>query len=1087
MLGLAGGAFLAAMAWADAKEAIPPPLGMELMRSRAAKLRVSGGTDPDTVWIGHVNTNTGAPGIAGGYGPYHIGRSTTTRALVGGSKFGTALSMSGTWDFDRFSTPGEDSLQGWWPVNAPYGSIGPTDLDDIFRPWFCLDYGNIGNYAPVSNTHRTFGVTGYWHADGGSGQAPVVSVDPSAADHNPASLTWAPIAGTKSAWCGLRSHGDIAVVDPITGNAYNSDVMRYQAVNSAAQFTPIRIDPGTDANYPGYGSQWDQLLYKDISVTGATTVNVTFKYRTNMSVGFDARHASQAGWFDKNPTVTAAANDGNFISEAAAALVGTDVVDSFMVYVGAPNESGIYDPNRRWFSEVVNTTTPNTTYKEILSTAGITNVSGGVTFPVAVGASMISGGKTRLVFRIKTNRGFDDEDNGANGFSSGTAGAAIIDDVVVSGTGVTGFTVGFESAGDIDNNSATAFHSTGKPVGNWAHVENIQVSGLPFDDPCGSVDAAVRFCNMYGNVIVLGNKDNADKPGGDFGSNTQDQQKEIASPTINLKNDGIDGHYNAMGIDHEIASNVIQVAYDFLANVYQYPITGNGLRYRFQSYPSTQPNGVRTWGQPMETGFFNFFTSPGCFSDIGDPSVGIIHPAVDGLVHTSNANGVPDSVTVDIQAMSRCFATNLTGLECSPTTGARAGGYYDNLAISFIRAPAPPGLAVDIWHWYNDAFPTNSQLKPVVGWPHPGSDTLAANIRSAYNTAPQQPGTDIVGTGARENIPGDTMVVIASGPNVRMDLVFRILPGVGNYVQLGNRNSGIARRPDTVPRVAALNTDAGLANHADRFWGTYMGNNGVYGTGGNGTTSGPPITVWDPNRWNSARVDTVETNFFPITGVFGSGASDQLTPGSYMSTYHESDPKYTVLGLAKNRCFFGKIKKPVKLSSVLMQCGLLGGGISYPPTFYFPGQPASGFPQVAEISGGAIGQTYEYTKIIPDGQLTPGALVQYFWRKSIVGTPLVFEMEPDTNFIFPNDGGSYSDFHRWRTAAVLPDMWKDPGYNGEGMACMLVLDSSGRRATWDLHLHGRLDGPHARGQAWRSQRLARASGSGHHRCECRRR
>ena len=173
---------------------------------------------------------------------------------------------------------------------------------------------------------------------------------------------------------------------------------------------------------------------------------------------------------------------------------------------------------------------------------------------------MISGGKTRLVFRIKTNRGFDDEDNGANGFSSGTAGAAIIDDVVVSGTGVTGFTVGFESAGDIDNNSATAFHSTGKPVGNWAHVENIQVSGLPFDDPCGSVDAAVRFCNMYGNVIVLGNKDNADKPGGDFGSNTQDQQKEIASSTINLKNDGIDGHYNAMGIDHEIASNVIQVA-----------------------------------------------------------------------------------------------------------------------------------------------------------------------------------------------------------------------------------------------------------------------------------------------------------------------------------------------------------------------------------------------------------------------------------------------------------------------------------------------------------------------------------------------
>src|SRR5262245_29872987 len=284
MLGLAGGAFLAAMAWADAKQAIPPPLGAEVMRSRAAKLRVSAGSDPETVWVGHVNTNTGKPGAAGGYGPNHIGRGD--HLLVGGSKFGTALSMSGTWDWDRFAdaTDAADSLQGWWPVNAPFGSIGPTDFDDIQRPFFCLDYGNIGNYYPLGSTHKTFGVTGYWHADGGSAQAPVKSGDPSAADHNPTPLTWAPIAGNKSAWCGLRSHGDIAVTDPITGNAYNSGVMRYQAVNSAAQFTPVRIDPGTDANFPGYGSQWDQLLYKDIAVTGATTVNLTFKYRTNMAV-----------------------------------------------------------------------------------------------------------------------------------------------------------------------------------------------------------------------------------------------------------------------------------------------------------------------------------------------------------------------------------------------------------------------------------------------------------------------------------------------------------------------------------------------------------------------------------------------------------------------------------------------------------------------------------------------------------------------------------------------------------------------------------------------------------------------------------
>ena len=44
-----------------------------------------------------------------------------------------------------------------------------------------------------------------------------------------------------------------------------------------------------------------------------------------------------------------------------------------------------------------------------------------------------AGGTVRLVFRIKTNRGFDDEDFGfAQSYSSQTRGAAIIDDVSVT-------------------------------------------------------------------------------------------------------------------------------------------------------------------------------------------------------------------------------------------------------------------------------------------------------------------------------------------------------------------------------------------------------------------------------------------------------------------------------------------------------------------------------------------------------------------------------------------------------------------------------------------------------------------------------
>src|SRR4029453_12174021 len=89
------------------------------------------------------------------------------------------------------------------------------------------------------------------------------------------------------------------------------------------------------------------------------------------------------------------------------------------------------------------------------------------------------------------------------------------------------------------------------------------------------------------------------------------------------------------------------------------------------------------------------------------------------------------------------------------------------------------------------------------------------------------------------------------------------------------------------------------------------------------------------------------------------------------------------------------------------------------------------------------------TKILPDGQLTPGAYVQYFYRKSQVGNTTAFEMAPDTNYIFPQaaDGGGPFDLHRWDGVGVLPDRWKDPGFNvgGTGMACMLVWDAGDRR------------------------------------------
>ena len=69
-----------------------------------------------------------------------------------------------------------------------------------------------------------------------------------------------------------------------------------------------------------------------------------------------------------------------------------------MVYIGAPanisssrRSDGInrpvYDPQRRWFSEVLDITTPGTTYKQVLSVGGtvpLTSVAG-----MAIGATIL--------------------------------------------------------------------------------------------------------------------------------------------------------------------------------------------------------------------------------------------------------------------------------------------------------------------------------------------------------------------------------------------------------------------------------------------------------------------------------------------------------------------------------------------------------------------------------------------------------------------------------------------------------------------------------------------------------------------------
>src|SRR5262249_58764393 len=105
---------------------------------------------------------------------------------------------------------------------------------------------------------------------------------------------------------------------------------------------------------------------------------------------------------------------------------------SFMVYVGSPVTDAacvysdgvtrlVYDKQRRWFSELIRAFGAGANYVEIFAkagnnpadTTGATPSSGAITVPAGTINTILGGipGDVRLVFRVKTNRGFADSDS----------------------------------------------------------------------------------------------------------------------------------------------------------------------------------------------------------------------------------------------------------------------------------------------------------------------------------------------------------------------------------------------------------------------------------------------------------------------------------------------------------------------------------------------------------------------------------------------------------------------------------------------------------------------------------------------------
>jgi len=1014
------------------------------MRSRAARLGTSSGSQPsDTTWVGYN------PAYAtSNYWSIGVGdrRPAGTFGALKSDIPAVKAEDTGYWDWEN--PVHGDTLQGWWPMRHLYTSFFIANLNDKFRPWHAIDIGNTISYVISQGPgyQRTFGVTSAWHEDPGDA---LVTPDPGAdkSDVNPAAPRWTAIAGSMSAWCGLRAHGDIAQVDGLTGNPYNADALR----DEYNQGSPtVAVGPGgLNKLFPGYASQWDQMLYRDIDISDTTValnaapVSVSFSYRVRMHTGKGTNPTTRTGWFDKDPLTTLVAN--NFISSSDAGLGAP--IDSFMVYVGCPvadtvgaewtgsdgNTHQVYDPVRRWFGELIQANVPGGHY-QLFTTYGSDPAIPGATYADSNSSAVAAvsrdvtygqlratwGNKIRLVFRVKTNRGFsDDEASLTPSSGSGFQGAAQVDDVSIDlGAGPVALG-GFETKGDIDNSpkvsALDAWKTSSKPPGIYHHIHAL--SDLLYQDLCGPPGSINRICNLAGNVISQGHHDLGEAFNGPLDDAEQEHFEGITSPTINLAVDeGNPSATNNIGLNLDTARPTANygVGYEMYTGGYDLFSLGSGWQVYSMGYPNTQTNGTRDWSL-MRHGRFQFFNpDKQCFTDFWNLSEF-------AQIVTTNPSGFADSVRIGMRKITQCWRFGIT-TDC----GTTLGGYQDNISFAIVDGAVQP-MSVLIWELFQDTFPANEStgLAGTADF-----DTTTALIQGGLNTAP-------LAGALRYDVAADTIQVDASGDSVEMQLKFRIWPGPGNYVVVGDPCSGLRRLPSDTTRISAGDlTDPALDPNnvrTGRFWTSYILNAGKDKDDmpTNGDCKGGGLLRhdqrWSELVWCNARMDTAEaTTLFPIALR---SINDALNPNTFATMYHEEDKHLGPLGILRNKCFLVDTAGAVNNTNI--DCS------GTPPSWVSPEKGYDGNPA-----------TIEGTKIIPDGLLTPGSHVQYFFVKKdldVTGNPTA--MVPDTNTVFPQNLEASFDAHRWQQFSVLPDAWKFSAYGGLGKASMLYVDWNDRNGT----------------------------------------
>jgi hypothetical protein len=536
-----------------------------------------------------------------------------------------------------------------------------------------------------------------------------------------------------------------------------------------------------------------------------------------------------------------------------------------------------------------------------------------------------------------------------------------------------------------------------------------------FEDLCGSVNSTTRRCNMRGNVVVAGDFDNSDRL-------TIEHVQMYESPTVNLAvRSAAPGTKNNQNIDSYMALRPSLVEdydiYSGFMGLDESIFWRFGIRFFGPTSVEPVSTNIKLWSPFQVYPFIVFQPDPFCVR-------GSNGNAAENLSSVGIPAGNVDSLKVMVTTISQGFRFGGTNL------GNTRGTYFDNIRVGLVRKGAPD-LSEEIWNKYQDQFPVNETVVPADNGTF---DTTTAYVRTGLNIV-----TPINGPGY---VAGDS--ILCNAPylgdgvttGVRMDLIFRIDPGPGNYSVKGDRTSALVEKDVAHP-----------------FWAAYEANAGAWGTGGtgpngnNGVAQGsidggvhPAGTRWNKDWWNSCRMDSAETNVYPITSR---GISVPTSP-VWMGTIHEADPKFAALAIAKKSCFLSNPNGAPDVTNI--DCGdPTAGGV----------RDANGYLFATEGNYDPnIWSTNAYlrkegTKIIPDGYLSPGAHVEWFLRRSLIENQAVgaAQLLFDTTTVFPQDPGGNTDFdaERWSSFDVLPDLWKSSRFGGAGLACMLMIDGNDRR------------------------------------------